>query len=194
MSDVRTAPAPSLGRGRPRRPRLARAGRRGARRRPRGPVRRRRRQRALRGPVPAPGRARADRRRQLGARHPVRRRRTAIRSGRGAGPLRPAELLWQLLLAVLIGLVPLLVTLARVVGDRRAASARSSGRTFWTVTQGSGASPASASSSCVQVRQAWTCRTPASRHSTGGSLFGVVAFAMILAGVRMRRAPTAQMR
>ena len=101
-----------FGRGRPRRPRLARPGRRGARRRPRGPsvdivVR------ALSVvPFLLVAALRAHRHRQLGPHHRAGHRRRRSHLGRGAGPLRLGQLLWELLLAVLIGLAPLLVTLA----------------------------------------------------------------------------------
>jgi hypothetical protein len=106
------------------------------------------------------------------------------RSARG---LSVPDLLWQLLLAVLIGLVPVAVTLlaswATVRGFREDA-----GRTFWTVVQSLWGLAAVGLVLVDRTRQAWI-------EEMGFSaldwwfLFGVVAFAMILAGVRLRRAP-----
>jgi hypothetical protein len=104
--------------------------------------------------------------------------------------LSVAELLWQLLLVILIALIPAGVTLiaswATVRGFREDSS-----RTFWTVVQGLWGLAAVGLVVVDRTRQTWG-------EEMGFSaldwwfMFGVVAFAMILAGVRLRRAPRAQ--
>ena len=102
-----------------------------------------------------------------------------------------AQLLWQLLLAVVIGLLPLAVVLVASWATARGFS-EESGKTFWTVTQGVWGLLG------FGLIFVW-----ARRHDLldqyGFSAtdwwfaFGVVAFAMILAGIRLRRAPRSEM-
>ena len=99
------------------------------------------------------------------------------------------QLLWQLLLAVLIGLVPLLVTLAASWATSRGFDADAS-RTFWTVAQGVWGLAGIGLVALRSFRQAWLVDTGFSGFNWW-FLFGVVAFAMILAGARLRRAPRA---
>ena len=102
------------------------------------------------------------------------------------------QLLWQLVLAVLIGLLPLSVVLvaswAASHGFRE-----DSGKTFWTVTQGIWSLMALALFYVEAVRHDLLGRYGFSALDWWFA-FGVVAFAMILAGVRMRRAPRSEMR
>lgn len=97
------------------------------------------------------------------------------------------ELLWQLLLVVLIGLAPLLVTLAVSWATARGFR-EDSGRPFWTVTQ---ALWGLAGFGLVYVARAREDLLSGFGFSSTDwwFAFGVVAFAMILAGVRLRRAP-----
>ena len=103
--------------------------------------------------------------------------------------LSVARLLWQILLAVLIGLVPVVISL---VASWTAGHGFSeySGRTFWTVVQALWGLAAVGLVLVDRTRQAWI-------EDMGLSpldwwfMFGVVAFGMILAGVRLRRAPRA---
>ncbi len=103
--------------------------------------------------------------------------------------LSVAELLWQMLLAVLIGLVPVAITLAASWAAGRGFS-EYSGRPFWTVVQALWGLAAVGLVLVDRTRQAWI-------EDIGLSaldwwfMFGVVAFGMILAGVRLRRAPRA---
>jgi hypothetical protein len=101
--------------------------------------------------------------------------------------LSATELLWQLLLAVLVGLVCIAMTLLASWATARGFG-EDSGRAFWTVTQGVWGLGA------LGVVYLW--RSPPHWISEFGFTdtdwwfaFGVVAFAMILAGVRLRRAP-----
>ena len=99
------------------------------------------------------------------------------------------ELLWQLVLAVLIGLAPLVVTLvaswATAHGFREDA-----GRTFWTITQAVWGLAAVGLVVLDRARAAWLEELGFSALDWWFA-FGVVAFAMIVAGVRLRRAPRA---
>jgi hypothetical protein len=101
--------------------------------------------------------------------------------------LSAAELVWQLLLAVVIGVVPVLVTLgaswATAHGFREDA-----GRAFWTMTQGVWGLVAVGIVYVQQTRENWLSDVGLSGLDWWFGL-GVVAFAMILAGVRLRRAP-----
>ena len=104
--------------------------------------------------------------------------------------LSAAELLWQMLLAVFIGLVPAGVTLVASWATARGFR-EDAGRTFWTVVQSLWGLAAVGLVVVDRTRQAWL-------EEMGFSaldwwfMFGVVAFAMILAGVRLRRAPRAR--
>jgi hypothetical protein len=104
--------------------------------------------------------------------------------------LSVAQLLWQILLAILIGLVPVAMTLVASWATTRGFD-QDSGRMFWTVVQSLWGLAAVGLVVVDRTRQAWI-------EEMGFSsldwwfLFGVVAFAMILAGVRLRRAPRAQ--
>jgi hypothetical protein len=100
------------------------------------------------------------------------------------------ELLWQLSLAVLVGVACLAATLiaswATTRGFREDAS-----RAFWTLTQGFWG--------LVVLGIAYLWRSPPQWFDEFGFTstdwwfaFGMVAFAMILAGVRLRRAPRAE--
>jgi hypothetical protein len=101
------------------------------------------------------------------------------------------QALWQLLLAVLIGLIPVLITLvaswATVRGFRG-----DSGRTFWIVAQGLWG--LAGIGLVYVVRMRGDLLTDYGFSATDWWFaFGVVAFAMILAGVRLRRAPRSHM-
>jgi hypothetical protein len=106
--------------------------------------------------------------------------------------LSAAQVVREALLALLIGLLPLAVVLAASWATARGFR-EDAGRTFWTVTQGIWGI---AGLGLVFV---WTAR-----HDLIARLgfaatdwwfaFGVVAFAMILAGVRLRRAPRSTMK
>ncbi len=103
-----------------------------------------------------------------------------------------AQLLWQLLLAVLIGLLPLAVVLAASWAASRGFR-QDSGKAFWTVTQGLWGLMALALFYVEAVRHDLLDRYGFSAIDWWFA-FGVVAFAMILAGVRLRRAPRSEMR
>ena len=106
--------------------------------------------------------------------------------------LSTVQLLWQLLLAVLIGLLPL----AAVLAASWAAShgfREDSGKTFWTVTQGVWSLLALALFYVQAVKHDLLDKSGFSALDWWFA-FGVVAFAMILAGVRLRRAPRSEMR
>ena len=97
------------------------------------------------------------------------------------------ELVWQLLLAVLIGVAALLVT---VLGSWATAHGfrEDSGRPFWIMTQGVWGLVAVG---LVYAERTWDTSLQDLGLSGLEWWFGlgVVAFAMILAGVRLRRAP-----
>jgi hypothetical protein len=101
--------------------------------------------------------------------------------------LSAGQLLWQLLLAVIIGLVPLLVALGSSWATARGFSQDAS-RTFWTVVQGLWGLIGIGLIALRQFRQAWLTDLGLSGFDWW-FLFGMVAFAMILAGMRLRRAP-----
>lgn len=101
--------------------------------------------------------------------------------------LSAAQVVWQLLLAVLIGLAPLAVVLAASWATARGFG-ESSGKTFWTITQGVWGLLG------FGLVYVWTAHRALLGHLELSATdwlfaFGVVAFAMILAGVRLRRAP-----
>lgn len=101
--------------------------------------------------------------------------------------LSPLQLVWQLFLVVLIGLAPLAVVLAASWGVTHGYRV-DSGRMFWSVIQAVWGLLSLGLVYVGRVREEWL-------ESFGLSsadwwfLFIVVAFAMILAGVRLRRAP-----
>jgi hypothetical protein len=102
------------------------------------------------------------------------------------------ELLWELLLAVLIGLAPLLITLAASWATARGFG-EGSGRTFWTITQGLWGLAGLGLVYVARVREDLLGDFQLS-STDWWFAFGVVAFAMIFAGVRLRRAPRSHMR
>ncbi len=101
-------------------------------------------------------------------------------------------LLWQLVLAVLIGLTPLLVTLGASWAAARGFRP-DSGRTFWVVTQGLWGLAGIGLVYVIRVRGDLLAEYGFSATDWWFA-FGVVAFAMILAGVRLRRASQSQPR
>lgn len=103
--------------------------------------------------------------------------------------LSAAQLLWQILLAVLIGLVPVGITLIASWAAGRGFS-EYSGRPFWTVVQTLWGIAAVGLVLVDRTRQAWIEQMELSALDWW-FMFGVVAFGMILAGVRLRRAPRA---
>ena len=106
--------------------------------------------------------------------------------------LSAGQLLWQLLLSVLIGLAPLAVTLVASWATARGFS-EYSGRTFWTVTQGVWSLAGLGLIYVGRVREN-LLRDYGFSATDWWFAFGVVAFAMILAGVRLRRAPRSNLR
>jgi hypothetical protein len=102
------------------------------------------------------------------------------------------ELLWQVLLAVLVGLACVGATLVASWATARGFR-EDSGRVFWTVTQGLWGLV------LIGVVYLWRTSPAWLRDFQLGTTdwwfaFGVVAFAMILAGVRLRRAPRSEAR
>jgi hypothetical protein len=97
------------------------------------------------------------------------------------------ELLWQLLIAVLIGLAALAVTLAASWATARGFRSES-GKTFWTVSQGLWGLIAVGIVYLWRTQPGWV-RELGFTGTDWWFALGVVAFAMILAGVRLRRAP-----
>jgi hypothetical protein len=108
---------------------------------------------------------------------------------RVAQGLSVAQLFWQMLLAVLIGLIPVGITLLASWTAGRGFS-EYSGRTFWTVVQALWGLAAVALVLVDRTRQVWIEEMGLSPLDWW-FMFGVVAFGMILAGVRLRRAPRA---
>jgi len=96
-------------------------------------------------------------------------------------------LLWQLLLVILIGLVPAGLTLVGSWAAMRGFRADAS-RAFWTIAQSFWGLAAVGLVALDRTRQVWIEEMGLSALDWW-FLFGVVAFAMILAGVRLRRAP-----
>jgi hypothetical protein len=99
------------------------------------------------------------------------------------------ELLWQLLVAVLIGLVPLAIVLGASWSTTHGFR-EDSGKTFWTVTQGVWGLLG------FGLIYVWSAQRDLLDEFGFSATdwwfaFGVVAFAMILAGVRLRRASRA---
>jgi hypothetical protein len=101
--------------------------------------------------------------------------------------LTAGELLWQLFLAVVVGVVPIAITLgaswATAHGFREDA-----GRPFWIMTEGVWGLIAVGLVYVDRTRDDWLAGAGLS-GSDWWFAFGVVAFAMVLAGVRLRRAP-----
>jgi hypothetical protein len=101
--------------------------------------------------------------------------------------LSAGELVWQLFLAVVIGVVPVIVTLgaswATAHGFREDA-----GRPFWTMAEGVWGLIAIGLVYVDRTRQGWLDDAGLSGIDWWFAL-AVVAFAMILAGIRLRRAP-----
>jgi len=106
--------------------------------------------------------------------------------------LSPAQVLWQLLLVVLIGAVPVLFTLAGSWATSHGFS-ESSGRIFWGVSEALWGLAALGLVAVDRARHVWLTDLGLSTLDWW-FLFGVVAFAMIMAGVRMRRAPGSVLR
>ena len=108
---------------------------------------------------------------------------------RVAQGLSAVQLLWQILLAVLIGLVPVGITL---VASWAAGSGFSeySGRPFWTAVQALWGLAAVGLVLVDRTRGVWIEDMGLSALDWWFT-FAVVAFGMILAGVRLRRAPRA---
>ena len=102
------------------------------------------------------------------------------------------QILWQLLLAVLIGCVPVLFVLAGSWATAHGFS-EDSGRTFWALTQALWGLAAVGLVVIDRVRHAWIT-TLGLTALDWWFMFGVVAFAMIIAGVRLRRAPGSVLR
>jgi hypothetical protein len=101
--------------------------------------------------------------------------------------LSATELVWQLFLAVVIGIVPALVTIgaswATAHGFREDA-----GHLFWTLTQAAWGLAAIGLVYLARAKGGWLEEAGFSSVDWWFGLL-VVAFAMILAGVRLRRAP-----
>jgi hypothetical protein len=105
--------------------------------------------------------------------------------------LSAGRLLWELLLALLIGLVPLAVVVAASWATARGFR-QESGKTFWTVSQGFWGLAAVGLVYVWRVQHGWVDAFELT-STDWWFAFGVVAFAMILAGVRLRRAPRSAM-
>ena len=101
--------------------------------------------------------------------------------------LSAGELVWQLFLAVVVGVVPIAITLvaswATAHGFREDA-----GRPFWIMTEGVWGLIAVGLVYVDRTRHGWLDDVGLSGIDWWFA-FGVVAFAMVLAGVRLRRAP-----
>jgi hypothetical protein len=103
--------------------------------------------------------------------------------------LSVGALLWQLVVAVLVGLVPVLITLASSWAAARGFR-ETTGRPFWTAVEGVWGLAAVGLVYLDRARRGWLDDLGFSRLDWWFA-FGVVAFAMILAGMRLRRAPRA---
>jgi hypothetical protein len=103
--------------------------------------------------------------------------------------LSATELVWQVFLVVVVGAVPVLVTLAASWATAHGFR-EDAGRPFWTMTQGVWGLVAIGIVYVQQTREDWLSEVGLSGLDWWFGL-GVVAFAMILAGVRLRRAPRA---
>jgi hypothetical protein len=103
--------------------------------------------------------------------------------------LSGTELAWQLLLAVAIGVVAALITLAASWATAHGFR-EDAGRPFWTMVQAAWGLVAVGLVYLAQTKGGWLEDVGLSRVDWWFGLL-VVAFAMILAGVRLRRAPRA---
>jgi hypothetical protein len=108
---------------------------------------------------------------------------------RAARGVSLGEFLWQALLAVLIGLAPILIALGGSWATAHGFG-ETSGRPFWTAVEGVWGLVAMGLVYVDRARQEWLDDLGLSRLDWWFA-FGVVAFAMILAGMRLRRAPRA---
>ncbi len=109
---------------------------------------------------------------------------------RAALGLSVGRLLWELLLALIIGVLPLGVTAlaswATVKGFRE-----DSGRHFWTITQSLWGLAALGLVVVDRTRHEWLDELGLTSLDWWFA-FGVVAFAMIMAGIRLRQARAAR--
>jgi hypothetical protein len=106
--------------------------------------------------------------------------------------LSVAQVLWQLALAVLVGVVPVIFVLAASWATAHGFG-EDSGRTFWAVTQALWGLAAVGLVVIDRARHAWLSDLGLSALDWW-FLFGMVAFAVIMAGVRLRRAPGSVLR
>jgi hypothetical protein len=106
--------------------------------------------------------------------------------------LSALQILWQLLLAVLIGCVPVFFVLAGSWATAHGFN-EDSGRTFWAVAQALWGLAAVGLVVIDRVRHAWITALGLTALDWW-FMFGMVAFAMIIAGVRLRRAPGSVLR
>jgi len=106
--------------------------------------------------------------------------------------LSPAQVLWQLLLVVLIGAVPVLFILAGSWATAHGFN-ESAGRIFWGVTEALWGVAALGLVAVDRARHEWLTQLGLSALDWW-FLFGMVAFAMTMAGVRLRRAPGSVLR
>jgi hypothetical protein len=106
--------------------------------------------------------------------------------------LSPTQVVWQLLLVVLIGAVPVLFTIAGSWATSHGFN-ESSGRIFWGVSEALWGLAALALVVIDRARRVWLTHLGLSTLDWW-FLFGMVAFAMILAGVRLRGAPASVLR
>lgn len=106
--------------------------------------------------------------------------------------LSPAQVVWQLLLVVIIGAVPVLFTLAGSWATSHGFN-ENSGRIFWGVTEALWGIAALALVVIDRARHVWLTHLGLSALDWW-FLFGMVAFATIMAGVRLRGAPASVLR
>ena len=111
---------------------------------------------------------------------------------RAARGLSLAQVLWQLLLVVLIGAVPVAFILAGSWATSHGFN-ESSGRIFWGVTEALWGAAALGLVAVDRARPEWLTQLGLSALDWW-FLFGMVAFAMTMAGVRLRRAPGSVLR
>ena len=106
--------------------------------------------------------------------------------------LSPAQVLGQLVLVVLVGAVPVLFILAGSWATSHGFN-ESSGRIFWGVTEALWGLAALGLVVVERARHGWLTSLGLSRFDWW-FLLGMVAFAMTMAGVRLRRAPGSVLR